>query len=244
MLLVRDLRTLTGEEKPAEMPRVSRRQRLEASPGDIWRVVSDPYHLPRWWPRTQRVENVTSGPRRAASGPRCWRRETGGACAPTIAASAPQRASATCSSSSWRGHPSTGSCARPAPRSDAARAGRHRVTMTAEQRLRGLSRLGGLMMRRAMGRTLSEALNGLERATGAGRRRRTADRAGRAQVVGAGGTPGGASRSPARRPPRSARSWAWSPGTARSRSPSKRSRCPRRGRSRAGEAGGRGPAAR
>ena len=43
-----------------------------------------------------------------------------------------------------------------------------RVTMTAEQRLRGLLRLGGLMMRRAMGRTLSEALNGLERATGAG----------------------------------------------------------------------------
>jgi hypothetical protein len=41
-----------------------------------------------------------------------------------------------------------------------------KVTMTAEQRLRGLSKLGGFMMRRAMGRTLSEALSGLETATG------------------------------------------------------------------------------
>ena len=27
---------------------------------DVWQVVSDPYHLPRWWPRTQRVEGVNS----------------------------------------------------------------------------------------------------------------------------------------------------------------------------------------
>ena len=43
------------------MPRVTRRRRLDAPPGRIWPVVSDPYHLPRWWPRTQRVENVTEG---------------------------------------------------------------------------------------------------------------------------------------------------------------------------------------
>ena len=28
---------------------------------DVWRIVRDPYHLPRWWPRTQRVEGVSSG---------------------------------------------------------------------------------------------------------------------------------------------------------------------------------------
>ena len=26
---------------------------------DVWQVVRDPYHLPRWWPRVQRVEGVT-----------------------------------------------------------------------------------------------------------------------------------------------------------------------------------------
>jgi hypothetical protein len=40
------------------------------------------------------------------------------------------------------------------------------VIVVSEQRLKGLSRLGGLMMRRAIGRTLSEALTGLERAAG------------------------------------------------------------------------------
>jgi hypothetical protein len=38
--------------------------------------------------------------------------------------------------------------------------------VVSEQRLKGLSRLGGLMMRRATGRTLSEALTGLERVAG------------------------------------------------------------------------------
>ena len=36
------------------------------------------------------------------------------------------------------------------------------VTMALERQLRGLSRLGSPMMRRAIGRTLNEALDGLE----------------------------------------------------------------------------------
>ena len=42
------------------------------------------------------------------------------------------------------------------------------MTLESDQRLRGLSRLGGFMMRRATGRTLSEALGGLERIAGGG----------------------------------------------------------------------------
>ena len=39
-----------------------RRSRTVAAPvDDVWRIVRDPYHLPRWWPRTQRVEGVSSG---------------------------------------------------------------------------------------------------------------------------------------------------------------------------------------
>lgn len=43
--------------------------------------------------------------------------------------------------------------------------GDSRVTLVSDQRLRGLSRLGSPMMRRAIGRTLAEALSGLEKAT-------------------------------------------------------------------------------
>ena len=38
------------------------------------------------------------------------------------------------------------------------------VTVEARRRLRGLSRLGAPMMRRATGRTLSDALDGIEEA--------------------------------------------------------------------------------
>ncbi|HET9186196.1 MAG TPA: SRPBCC domain-containing protein, partial [Solirubrobacterales bacterium] len=40
------------------MPRVTRRRTVSAAPEQVWRLVSDPYSLPRWWPRTMRVENV------------------------------------------------------------------------------------------------------------------------------------------------------------------------------------------
>jgi uncharacterized protein YndB with AHSA1/START domain len=36
-----------------------RRSRTVASPPDaVWAVVGDPHHLPRWWPRVERVESV------------------------------------------------------------------------------------------------------------------------------------------------------------------------------------------
>jgi uncharacterized protein YndB with AHSA1/START domain len=34
---------------------------IAASPDDLWRVIADPHHLPRWWPRVTRVEEVTDG---------------------------------------------------------------------------------------------------------------------------------------------------------------------------------------
>jgi hypothetical protein len=40
---------------------VVRRSRTVAAPvDDVWRIVRDPYHLPRWWPRTERVEGVNA----------------------------------------------------------------------------------------------------------------------------------------------------------------------------------------
>ena len=35
------------------------RTRVIAAPRErVWDLVSDPHHIPRWWPRTQRVESV------------------------------------------------------------------------------------------------------------------------------------------------------------------------------------------
>src|SRR3954447_25879508 len=41
------------------MPTVVRKRTIQASRDAIWQLVSDPYHLPRWWPNVQRVEDVT-----------------------------------------------------------------------------------------------------------------------------------------------------------------------------------------
>jgi uncharacterized protein YndB with AHSA1/START domain len=40
------------------MPTVKRTRTIAASPGELWDVLGDPHHLPRWWPRVQRVEAV------------------------------------------------------------------------------------------------------------------------------------------------------------------------------------------
>jgi uncharacterized protein YndB with AHSA1/START domain len=41
------------------MTTTRRRRRLSAPPEEVWAVVSDPHHLPRWWPGVKRVEGVS-----------------------------------------------------------------------------------------------------------------------------------------------------------------------------------------
>ena len=41
------------------MPTVRRSRTIAAPAQDLWDVISDPHHLPRWWPRVTRVEDVT-----------------------------------------------------------------------------------------------------------------------------------------------------------------------------------------
>jgi len=41
------------------MPTVVRSRTIAAPQERVWELVSDPYHLPRWWPTVQRVEDVT-----------------------------------------------------------------------------------------------------------------------------------------------------------------------------------------
>lgn len=40
------------------MPTARRSRIIAASLEELWEVISDPHHLPRWWPRVTRVEDV------------------------------------------------------------------------------------------------------------------------------------------------------------------------------------------
>src|SRR5918995_867248 len=168
------------------MPRVTRRRRVAAAPGEIWAIVSDPYHLPRWWPRTQRVENVSEG-----GGPKGRKWTQGLKTRDGRAIRADYRCTAASTGKHYAyeqlvdGTPFEGflESARTEIRLDpesSGAAGETRVTLESDQRLRGLSRLGGFMMRRATGRTLSEALGGLERIVAGGGQ----DAAGSAEAAG------------------------------------------------------------
>lgn len=40
------------------MPTASDTRLLQVAPQALWELVCDPHHLPRWWPRVERVEGV------------------------------------------------------------------------------------------------------------------------------------------------------------------------------------------
>lgn len=40
------------------MPTTRVSRTISASAQELWEVISDPHHLPRWWPRVSRVESV------------------------------------------------------------------------------------------------------------------------------------------------------------------------------------------
>jgi uncharacterized protein YndB with AHSA1/START domain len=140
------------------VPTTRRHRTVHAPVAEVWDVVADPYHFPRWWPRVGRVEGVQrrswtkvfmtskgrplradyrlleSEPKRRLE----WEQELEGspfekvlARAVTEVCLAPQDGQST------------------------------RVTIELRQVPRGFSRFGGLMMRRASRSLIDEALEGL-----------------------------------------------------------------------------------
>jgi uncharacterized protein YndB with AHSA1/START domain len=43
------------------MPTVRRSRTIPAAPAAVWALVGDPYNLRRWWPRVERVEQISDG---------------------------------------------------------------------------------------------------------------------------------------------------------------------------------------
>ena len=151
------------------MGRVVRRRRIAAPAGALWRVIADPHHLPRWWPRTQRVENVTGDEPVGMT----WTQVLGTKEGRGIRAdyecieADPERRyvyeQEIDQTPFERFLKSSRTEIDLEPDGDGTK-----VSLANVQRLRGLSRFGSPVMRRGIGRSLAEALTGLERAaTGA-----------------------------------------------------------------------------
>jgi uncharacterized protein YndB with AHSA1/START domain len=148
------------------MSRVSRRRTVSAPVGEVWGLISDPYNLPRWWPRTSRVENVDAkgGGRRSE-----WTKVL------ETAEGRGVRADFRCLSSAederyvWEQQIAGTPFERHLRASKVeiglrAQGEATEVRLSSEQTLRGTSRLGSPLMRRGQGAILEEALDGIERA--------------------------------------------------------------------------------
>jgi uncharacterized protein YndB with AHSA1/START domain len=149
------------------VPTVEKTRTIAASPEELWEVIGDPHHLPRWWPRVSRVEavqddaftEVLMSPRgknvRAdfklvdAAGPRriVWSQQIESTPFARVLKSAETEVRLAAG-----------------PGGDGPLT---EVTIELRQSTHGfLARLGGHLVRRAAGSTIEEALDGLERIVG------------------------------------------------------------------------------
>jgi len=141
------------------VPTSRARRTLPAAPEAVWRLVGDAHQLPRWWPRVARVERVSGkgftvvltsargrevrADHRVTANDRGRRR----AWAQELAGTPFERTFAAVDTE---------------VRVAAADGGGTRLEIELRQRLRGLSRLGGLLVRRANRRQLRAALDAVE----------------------------------------------------------------------------------
>lgn len=148
------------------MPRVSRRRTIEAPVEEVWKLVSDPYNLPRWWPRTARVENVDrkDGGRRSQ-----WTQVLETAEGRGVRADYRCLSSATNERYVWEQELVGTPFAKHLKSSEfavelrPAGAGTE-VELSSSQSTRGLSKLGSPMLRSAQAKILDAALDGVEEA--------------------------------------------------------------------------------
>lgn len=147
------------------MPLTRRSRTVAAPPERVWEVVSDPHHMPRWWPEVRRMEAVEEdrftqvfttkkgrsvrmdfrllaseapGPGGDPPGRRIWEQELAGTPFERVLGAAV-----------------TEIVIEPAGADT-------QVTIALDQKLRGFSRTGGFLLRRATGERLDEALEGLQ----------------------------------------------------------------------------------
>lgn len=148
------------------MPTVVRSRSIPAPSDRVWELIADPHNLPRWWPETVRVEDVHGEPgSRRCRFTQVFRTSKGTSVRADFRCKAARSGESLVWEQELAGTPFEGFLReselelRLAPSG-----GGTEVTVEGRRRLRGLSRLGALMMKRATGRTLSRALDGIEQA--------------------------------------------------------------------------------
>jgi len=145
------------------MPTVARARTVAASPQDVWELLADPYHLPRWWPRVERVEDAT---------PDAWTTVMRSSSGRVVRADYTRTDARRPRWLRWRQELEETPFERVFAEAETEVTlqpegeGATRVELRAVQRLRGRSRFGGFLARRAARRQLDEALAGLERVFG------------------------------------------------------------------------------
>jgi uncharacterized protein YndB with AHSA1/START domain len=143
------------------VPTTRRSRTIQASSRDLWEVVSDPHHLPRWWPRVTRVEGVDG-----ESFTEVLRSPKGKVVrADFTLLEADEQASRLLWTQQLQGSPFERLLSRAETEVNLQEHGAATsVTIELRQSLNGVfPRLGGYMVRRAAAATLEEALAGLER---------------------------------------------------------------------------------
>ncbi len=150
------------------MPTARRSRQIPASAQELWAIVSDPHHLPRWWPRVERVEDVVAG-----AFTEVMRTRKGRIVRADFELGRRDEAAQTLSWSQLvEGTPfgrvlssaETVVSLRATGEELAAAGLMTEVTLELRQKLTGIfPRFGGFMVRRAAAATLEEALDGLER---------------------------------------------------------------------------------
>jgi uncharacterized protein YndB with AHSA1/START domain len=146
------------------VPRVTRRRTIAAPRPEVWALISDPYSLARWWPRTMRVESVEGAGAEAQ-----WTKVLGTAEGRGVRADFRCHDYVDGERFGWEQMIEDTPFERHLRRYEVdislaeATTGTE-VTIAAAQTLRGLSRLGSPMMRRGQASLLDEALDGLAQA--------------------------------------------------------------------------------
>jgi uncharacterized protein YndB with AHSA1/START domain len=146
----------------------SRTRVLGAPVDEVWKVIEDPYQMPRWWPGVERMEGVEQ--QRFTQVFKTRRRRTVRADF-RLLASEPPGGEYTSGHRAWT-QEVVGTPFEPVlhesitevvvePEGEGSR-----VTIAQRQRLRGYTKTGALAMRLATAKRLDEALEGLERIFG------------------------------------------------------------------------------
>jgi uncharacterized protein YndB with AHSA1/START domain len=139
---------------------VTRRSAVVAAPpGVVWQTVADPHRLPAWWPRVERVEGVGAG-----AFTQVLRSDRGALVRADFRVGRRNRPRVITWAQELEGTPFARLLKRAEttidlePAQDGAAT---RVELRLEQRLHGISRLGGFIVKRAARKQLDGALEAL-----------------------------------------------------------------------------------